>query len=227
MMKQLITLLILFLFGTVALAAPGGGKPHKVTSYDYHDYVNSNIYKKTFDRYEGGDPLQEEWRFDYSGQAVVRTEITSVKDSDPVIYTRCAINKYRRTSNASNWLQNNSCDPASDPPLETKFREYDSPVPTLTSEMIPGVAWGSGVVMKISDQTGALPDGYYVDKNELLGIEDITVNDVAYSGCLKIHRLRYTGGNYSRIDWYCPDIGLVKRVQGGQRLMELISFEYN
>lgn len=230
-MKQLITLLILFLFGIFAYAAPGGGKPHKVSSYDYHDYTDSNIVKKTFKRYQGDVVGQEEWYFDYSGQEVVRTEITTVTNPDGSSeIVRCVINKYRSTASASYWTHNNQClRGAAYPPPTTEIREYEPPVPTFTSEMIPGIAWGSGVVMKISWPSvppTLFPDGYYVDKNELLEIEDITVNDVAYAGCLKVHRLRYTGGNYSRIDWYCPDIGLVKRVQGGTRLMELISVEY-
>lgn len=226
-MKQLIPILVLFLFGLFAIAAPSG-KSNKVTAYDYHDFVNSSIQSKTFSRHEGGDVLQEIWSFDYSNPPeVVRTEITSVPGTDPVIYTRCVYNKHHSTASASNWIQINKCDPSFDPPLPLEIQEYDPPVPTLTSAMVPGVAWGSGVVMLRSYPDGTrLPDEYYVDKNELLGLEDIIVNGIAYNGCLKIHRLRYPGGNYSRIDWYCPDIGLVKRVQGGSRMMELISVDY-
>jgi len=226
-MKMSIPILILFVLTQFAFAQPGG-KPHKVIAYDYHDYTNNTIVLKTFNRYEGDPvkPLQEDWSFDRSvpGQ-VVRTEITSVSGSDPVVYTRCMINIFQPTASALNWIQNNQCNPYVVPPETTDTREYDSPVPIATSAMIPGVAWGSGVVMKRTDLNGTLPDGYYVDKNEILGVEDITVPAGTYTDCLKIHRVRYEGGNYSRIDWVCPNMGVVKRVQGGNRMLELRSVE--
>ena len=228
-MKQVIPVLIIIFFGQLAFAQ--GGKHHKDTAYDYHDYTNSNILTKKFNRYVGdpNNPIEEVWTFDRSipGQ-VIRTEIRS--DGG------CMINIFRPTTSAFNWIQNNTCELSTDPdipPQTTIKREYDPPVPVSTSAMIPGIAWGSGVVMiqtSIPDPDAddtRLPDGYYVDKNELLGIEDINVNNVTYVGCLKIHRLRYPGGSYSRIDWVCPEMGMVKRIQGGSRMMELISVEYN
>lgn len=225
-MKLSILILLFFVFAQLVFAAPNG-KHQKVIAYDYHDFTNSNIQTKTFNRYEGGSVYTEVWSFDRSiaGQ-VTRTEITSIPGSDPIEYVRCMINIFQPTALAFNWIQNNACDPYYDPPLTLVIREYDPLVPTLTSAMIPGVAWGSGSVM--TETPGS--ERYYVDKNEVLGIENISVPAGNFTGCLKLHRLRYVGsGSYARIDWICPNMGLVKRVHGGgtDRMMELIDVIYN
>lgn len=222
-MKQVIPIFIIFLFGQLAFAAPDG-RHQKVTVYDYHDFSNSNIQSKTFNRYQSGTVHVEVWSFDRSvaGQ-VTRTEITSIPGSDPVEYVRCMINIFYPTALAFNWVQNNYCDPYYDPPTTLVTQEYDPLVPTLTSAMIPGVAWGSGSVMTVTPGS----EQYYDDKNEVLGVEDISVPAGNFTGCLKIHRLRQVSSNpYTRIDWICPDMGLVKRVQGGRRMMELIDVTF-
>lgn len=223
-MKMSIPILVLFVFTQLVFAAPNG-KHQKVTAYDYHDFTSSNIESKTFNRYEAGSVYTEVWSFDRSiaGQ-VIRTEITSIPGSDPVEYVRCMINIFQSTALAFNWVQNNACDPAYDPPVTTIIREYDPFVPTLTSAMVPGIAWGSGSVMTVTPGS----EQYYDDKNEVLGVEDISVPAGNFTGCLKIHRLRQVSSNpYTRIDWICPDMGLVKRVQGGSRMMELIDVTFS
>jgi hypothetical protein len=220
-MKMSIPILILFVFTQLAFGQ--GGKHHKDTTYDYHDLTNSNIKSKTFNRYQGDpdNPIIEKWNFDRSvpGQ-VVRTEVRN--DGG------CMINKFQLTPSAFTWTHNNACvlvDFNYDPPVvdETIVREYDPPVTGLTSMMIPGIAWGSGAVM--TETPGS--ERYYVDKNEVLAVENVSVPFGNYTGCLKIHRLRQVSSSpYTRIDWICPDIGLVKRVQGGSRMMELTDVTY-
>jgi hypothetical protein len=227
-MKMSIPILILFVFAQWAFAQPGG-KPHKVTAYDYHDYTNSSIQQKTFNTYYGDFVVDEVWTFDRTvpGQ-VVRTEISILEGSDPPQYV-CRINKFLSTTSAFLWTHNNSCNPFYDPPLVTRTREYDPPIPVSTNAMIPGVAWGNGAVMSqmsYPDQM-QLPDNFYVDKNEVLGVENVSVPAGNFTGCLKIHRLRsVSGAPYIRIDWICPDMGLVKRIQGGSRMMELIDVTF-
>jgi len=225
-MKMSISILLLFVFTQLLFAQPGG-KPHKVTTYDYHDYSNSNIQKKTFNRYQQGDPnnlIIEEWSFERSKGQVTRTEVRS--DGG------CLINKFKSTPSASLWTHNNSCTVVTfDPTLvvtETIVREFDPPAISLTSTMTPGIAWGSAAVMHITEPYVSDWDQYYVEKKEVLGLEDVTVTAGTYTECLKVHRVFAMSTNHiSRIEWICPNIGLVKRIQGGSRLMELKEVIYN
>lgn len=220
-MKQLIPILILFLFGQLAFAQ--GGKHHKDTAYNYHDYTNSNIQSKTFNRYQGDpdNPIIEKWSFERTNGQVKRTEVRS--DGG------CLINKSQSTPSASIWTHNNSCTVDSYDPImvtETTVREFDPPATSLTSTMTPGIAWGSGAVMHITEQYVSDYDQYYVEKKEVLGLEDVTVPAGTYTDCLKIHRIFIMGNHISRIEWFCPNIGLVKRIHGGNRMMELTDVEY-
>jgi hypothetical protein len=224
-MKMSLPIMILFVFAQLAIAQPGG-KPHKVTTYDYHDYSNSNIQKKTFNRYHQGDPntlIIEEWSFERSNGQVKRTEVRS--DGG------CLINKFQSTPSTFLWTHNNSCTVDSYDPLavtETIEREFDPPATSFTSSMTPGIAWGSGAVMHITEPYVSDWDQYYVEKKEVLGLEDVTVTAGTYNDCLKVHRVFAMSTNHiSRIEWICPNIGLVKRIQGGNRLMELKEVIYN
>ena len=222
-MKMSLPIMVLFVFAQLAIAQPGG-KPHKVTTYDYHDYSNSNIQKKTFNRYQGdpNNPIIEEWSFERSIGQVTRTEVRS--DG------ACLINKFQSTPSAYMWTHNNSCTVDSYDPLtvtETIEREFDPPATSFTSSMTPGIAWGSGAVMHITEPYVSDWDQYYVEKKEVLGLEDVTVPAGTYTDCLKVHRVFAMSTNHiSRIEWICPNIGLVKRIQGGSRMMELIDVTF-
>jgi len=98
------------------------------------------------------------------------------------------------------------------------------PVAVLTNAMVPGIAWGSAGV--INSMTSG--ESYYTMKNEVLAIENVTVPAGAFNSCLKIHSTRQFGGSFSsRMDWYCPDTGLVKRINNGRIYLEMASVTYN
>ena len=90
------------------------------------------------------------------------------------------------------------------------------PVVLRTSTMEMGNDFGtaSKIIRTPVGGTGYLND-LMVNTTTLLGVEDITVPTGSYTACLKIHTLRTsaTFGRFNRVQWFCPGVGEVKRMQ--------------
>ena len=221
-MKSLITLLLSLIFSACVIAAPGGNH-HKITAYDFNDYLNSDIQSKTFIRHEQGSDFDLTWYFDRpSPDKVVRTEVTKNTNGE---ITRYVDFTFQRTPQSFDWVQSQTYNPDVDPPALVDVTDYDPPVVALTNAMVPGIAWGSGGTIN-SLSSG---ENFYTDKSEVLAIENVTVPAGTFNECLKIYRLREFDVSITiqRVEWYCPDIGLVKRIQGGRRMIEMTGVTYN
>ena len=218
-MKNIFILVVLILFSANVVAARGGGH-HKLVEYDYHDYLNSTIQTKTFVRYQNGVEFGFVWSFDRSNPGIViRTEIAT--DTGGSI-TRYTDSTFASTTESFNLLQSRRYDPASSALIDTT--DYMPHVAKLTSAMVPGIAWSPAGTIS-STFSG---ESYYTEKSEVIAIEDVTVPAGTYSSCLKIHRTSQYGLSfYSRVDWVCPDMGVVKRINNGSVLIELDSVTYN
>ena len=220
-MKYLVPLLLSIFLGVNVMAAPGGGH-NKITAYDYHDDLNSSIQSKTFVRYENGVVFDFVWNFDRPNpNEVVRTEIATDASDNVTRYTKSIFVPATRSFDL---VQTERYDPYVTPPALIETSDYNPPVAVLTNAMVPGIAWGSaGVINSMSSG-----ESYYTMKNEVLAIENVTVPAGAFNSCLKIHSTRQFGGSFSsRMDWYCPDTGLVKRINNGRIYLEMASVTYN
>jgi hypothetical protein len=220
-MKYIISLILLMSFSANGITAPGGGH-HKLVEYDYHDYINSNIQSKTFVRYQNGVVYDFVWAFDRSNPAmVVRTEIATDASSNITRYTESV---FTAAAESFDLLQSRRYDPGTTPPALVDTSDYTPPVAKLTHAMIPGIAWGPAGKIN-STYSG---ESYYSEKSELIAVEDVTVPAGTFNSCLKIHRTSQYGGSlYTRMDWVCPDLGIVKRINNGAVLIELASVTYN
>jgi hypothetical protein len=89
--------------------------------------------------------------------------------------------------------------------------------------MVPGIPWGDAGVM----QSIFNPDNFYTDVGEIVGVEDVTVPAGTYSGCLKIYRQRGFSNFIPRMEWVCPNMGVVKSVNSNNRLMELTDVTFD
>jgi len=115
--------------------------------------------------------------------------------------------------------------------LFTKMENYNSDTVTLNStiNITPGIEvrnvamgigmnYGSANEVTRVDNIGGSPNvvSYLVESRSLLAIEDITVQGVSYTGCLKILATRSAvtlGQHFQRINWNCPNgVGLVKQI---------------
>lgn len=218
-MKNIFILVVLIVFSASAVAARGGGH-YKLVEYDYHDYLNSNIQTKTFVRYQNGVVFDFVWSYDRSNPGIViRTEIATDAGGN---ITRHTDSTFASTAESFNLLQSRRYDPASSSLIDTTV--YTPPVAKLTSAMVPGIAWSpAGTISSTSSG-----ESYYTEKSEVIAIEDVTVPAGAFSSCLKIHRTSQYGLSlYSRMDWVCPDMGVVKRINNGSVLIELANVTSN
>lgn len=219
-MKRLILMLLLISCSEFVFAGQGGGH-HKVTAYDYHDYVNSNIQSKMFARHQNdGVVYNEVWNFERPNPGeVVRTQIAT--DADGSVF-RCIVNKFEATTEMFKWVQSNRCN-GSIPPVVISMTDYIPPIPLFTNAMVPGIAWGDAGVI----QSTVSLENYYTDVSEILTVEDVTVPAGTYSDCLKIYRQHGFSNFIPRIVWVCPNMGLVKSVNSNNRLMELIDVTFD
>jgi len=220
-MKNMLAVFVLISFSAGAIAAQGGGH-HKLTEYDYHDYTNSSIQSKTFTRYDYGVASDFVWTFDRTTPGVVlRTE--TITDENNIL-TRYSQSKFTPTAESFALAQSLRYDLSTTIPVLMETVDYTPAVAMLTSAMIPGIAWGPAGVIN-SSISG---ESYYSEKNEVVAVEDVTVPAGTYNSCLKVHRTSQYGASlYTRTDWYCPDMGLVKRINNGRILLELTDVTYN
>jgi hypothetical protein len=105
-------------------------------------------------------------------------------------------------------------------------RIYNDELPVLTSSMKKGMTWGSASSTTTTDYNLDPPiinepGRHVIWQYTLLDVEDVTVpydngradnNPTTYNGCLKISRNRFEGTGVVSMEWYCPNMGLVKRV---------------
>ena len=223
-MRFLIAILVALLCSPSLIAAPGGGH-HKITEYDYHDYLNEDIQSKTFIRYSLGVAANLVWEFDRSipGEVLIIDRETDL-DGNLIAY---GTRKFVPTRKSFNLVQTQRFNPFTTPPELTDTTKIDPPNAVLTDAMVPGFAWASGG--ELDSTFGGV--GYYTDKSEVVGIESVSVTAGKFNDCMKVHvvsRNGFSGQTFSRMDWYCPDVGLVKRISGtGRALYDLTSVTYN
>ncbi len=92
------------------------------------------------------------------------------------------------------------------------------PIEVQHSSMRVGRSWGGGSEVTLSPEPVYGAVHAIMSKSTLLKVEDITVaynGGTTFSGCLKIGATRTSDsiGQFMRVEWFCPDIGLVKRIQ--------------
>ena len=181
------------------------------TTYAYQNYIGNNVTQKVFATSGTISCGNTETR-NYSrtsvagGTQIVETHI--VEDGDGACSYRTFEHLATTTSrDIVGWTTRDDTNPS------TILSEVTltSPIPGLLSVMPLGGSWGSS-----SDATSTPPgDPGMTEKNTLLGVENVTVPYGSFNGCLKIHTLRTSASNglFSRMSWYCPNVGLVKQMQ--------------
>ena len=96
-----------------------------------------------------------------------------------------------------------------------------------------GIPWSIASMITILDEFsgGVTTVSHGIETRTLLGIEDISVNGVGYSGCQKILEQRTAakigGGDRQAITWYCPNDGMVKRMVSYGDRSRLLEFDPN
>jgi hypothetical protein len=127
-------------------------------------------------------------------------------------------------------------------PLSTgtviKSQVFNDPLVIRAKAMVVGHSWGSASIKNVTDYdvSGNAIGNFtnaITEVRTLIGVEDVSVGGVDYTGCLKIATQRLSiglGGAFQRFSWECPNVGLVKEIMvfnnngtTSDRTMELIS----
>ncbi len=105
-------------------------------------------------------------------------------------------------------------------------RTMNPPMVVRTATMGRGLVTSSAGAIDIDGASGQATGDGYVNTFAAVGLEDLNLtvngNAVIYTGCLRLHEVRTSSkmGVFDRISWYCPGVGLAKRVSmdpaGGQ-----------
>ena len=221
-MKFLIAIVLALLCSPSLIEARGGGQD-KITAYDYHDYLNPAIQSKSFIHYQDGVAYDLVWTFDRSNPPEV-IRIDEATDTISNVVVRYQARTFTPTAESFDLVQLERYDPAAIPPELYDTVDFIPPRVTLTSAMVPGIAWGSAGIQN-STLSG---QSYYIDKPEVLAVEDVSVTAGEFENCLKIHSVHQLGGgsSHGQMDWFCPGMGLVKRIHS-RELLDLVNVTYN
>ena len=92
-----------------------------------------------------------------------------------------------------------------------------------------GIPWSVAATVSSVDANANALINYGIETRTLLGIEDITVNSVSYTGCQKILEQRTAasmgGGDRQAITWFCPNDGMVRRMVSYSDNSRLLEFD--
>lgn len=93
-----------------------------------------------------------------------------------------------------------------------------NPIVLRHNNMQIGQSWGGGTEVTLSPEPVFGAIHVLANQSTLLGVEDIAVGyngGTTFSACLKIGSTRTsdTIGQFMRVEWFCPQVGLVKRIQ--------------
>ena len=196
-----------------AISKIGKGAP----TFDYRDYLGSNLTSKTFD-------VSGAQCGDIETQTFVRTP--QPDGSVHVAETRSRLNggtlcqldvlNYIATASDYRFASRDQMDIFT-PNVVVNRNEFNQPIILRTNAMREGGGFGSGSVTRQINVIGggAMTEGYATNVSILLGTEDVTVPAGTYAGCLRIAEQRNSThfGQFDNVSWYCPGVGLTKRVQ--------------
>ncbi len=187
------------------------------TSYDYRDYVGPGNVNKVFSsKGPASCATTEIRRTTRTAGGDGSTDVEMIRERRDAGNSICQYDvfKFKETDQARVLLGKSRFEPFN----TTQLRFTDvvaEPVPFLASSMRMGAAFGSGSETTRSYAFGPVEQGTMVITHTLVGLEDVTVPAGSYAGCLKINQTRastHFGVGLAFTNWYCPGIGLTKRV---------------
>ena len=192
------------------------------------DPYRHNFSSKTF-TYSGDDPITEE--------SIIAPYLSEVRTYDRTVPDQVIVTIQRFTLDTEDlvhhqkryltdgqglgegMIRRETYD-VIDPQIMTSSYNYSTPFIRAANSMTVGIPWLSTGIYDFFDNRYTYPSegqAIFHELRELLGQENITVNGVDYTNCLKIIRHQSTA-----VFWYCEGYGLVKRVSSNQ-ILELLS----
>jgi hypothetical protein len=196
---------------------PTGNPARAVAIYDYRDFGRDAVSSKTYALTGFGNQIEEvrEWSSTVVGD---NTEVLMVQRRFDAFGTQTLYTEYDflNTPTSKYLSERRRYNPATE--VLTFTLTYDSALLYETSTMREGATFaanGTGMIRDYVDPNQTDLTGLLVEERTAVGVEDVTTTYGSFSKCLKISQNRKSDldGEYMRIDWRCPGLGLVKRVQ--------------
>ena len=187
------------------------GKASSTPVYDYRDFAGSGVENRVYDGTDSGSSftIVDNISRLATGELVIDRQYWS----EGSLQGRNVM-QFRPNETELLWDWSESYGPGDTLELVNHF---DPALSIRQAEMPKGAMQGGAAV-----NTGTPADmvSNVVRVNVALGLDDIDVPMGTLNGCLKMFEEH---NNVSRISWYCPDIGLAKRLWGGsnKRVWEL------
>jgi len=190
-----------------------------VTIYDYRDY-NTTATDKTFNVTSSSYCATTELR------SYVRTPNGTDTDVEmtlkaPATGALCRHTIFKSTNTPTEKLLKSKDNIYINGPniglISNAFR-LEEPITLGTSSMAKGSAFAdaSKIFVTPFGSTENL-NGVHLQTTYASGVESVTVPLDTYNNCLKIYEMRssngFGGDRSNRVSWYCPTVGLVKRLE--------------
>jgi hypothetical protein len=188
------------------------GKASSTPTYDYRDYTAPAVLQKVYEATPLGGPsytiTESMTHMPESGELLI-----DQKRSAEGVTVSHYVYHYRLTDTDYLWDWQERRDPESGALVFSD--SYDPPLSIRQSAMPEGVNRGGAAVVSRS------PDNLkfgITRVNSALGLDDVEVPYGAFSDCLRMFE---ESNGIHRVSWYCPEVGLTKRVFGDSANQEV------
>lgn len=192
------------------------GKASAMPTYDYRDYTAPTVLQRVYEATPFGGPSYVITESLTHTPELGELLIDQKRSADGVTMSHYVYH-YRLTDTDYLWDWQERRDPATG---ELSYVDsYDPPLSIRQSAMPEGVnRGGAAVVLRNPDN---LKFGI-TRVNSALGLDEVEVPYGVFSDCLRMFE---ESNGIHRVSWYCPEVGLTRRVFGdsaNQTVWELI-----
>jgi hypothetical protein len=191
-------------------------KAGALTAYLFADYAGANVVVRNFSSVGGGNcgntETQTLTRTPQPDGSIVLT-VDTVRRSGAVTCQH-SVSTFRSDDRGQFLLKQDQIS-ITDPSLILTTTVLDLPIQTRTAEMRIGASWGSGSKdIQTNVATGVQSLGFATSVSALTASESVTVPAGPFPDCLRMVEVRNSAhiGNFTQYDWFCRDVGLVRRV---------------
>lgn len=201
----MVSLLILLLMPVFVLAAPPHTPPGKtppIEVFDYRDYRGLAVSHREFAVINGGQLIRVTDDMDRTEPGWLSVNrVFHFSEGLPLKRTM----HFMVTDTEMLWHHEERVDSGG----EVTTTYYNPPLSIRQSVMPKGAAQGGAAIKEVIGPSGLPSESGTTRINVALSEDDISVPAGIMSNCLRLYEEH---DDRSRVSWYCPDYGFVKRI---------------
>ena len=211
-LRKMLTVAFTLVLVSASLSTPyamADGRPGKETTpvYDYRDFMGPLVTQKKFadSRRDGSVVDKYQWLIRPQPEELIIEDLRSADGVD----LSFNVWYFRLTDTDFLWYRNEVFDPMTGEEIFTD--NFDPPLILRQSVMPQGGIHGEAV--DVSRTLGGVEIAKFgaTRSNTALGLDDVEVPYGTFSDCL---RMWEEVNAVHRVSWYCPGVGLTKRIVG-------------